>query len=160
MRELSLMSNLNCRFIVHNYGYNIRTRDDGEREISFIMEKARGSLEDLVGPSVPSGSEKKPFVQTKLLDIKLNYKLKKYFILQISYALCYLHDKNVIHGDLKLDNILIGEDNNCRVADFGTSRVIKDCMAFLLFLLPIFLSLGNDNILTASHVGNLGNFEQ
>ena len=132
MRELSLMTNLNCRFIIHNYGFNIHQRDDGEREISFIMEKARGSLEDLVGPSVPSGTKRTPFKQTKLLDIQLNYKLKKFFIFQISYALCYLHDKHVIHGDLKLDNILIGEDNNCRVADFGTSRVIKEGMTLLL----------------------------
>ena len=129
------MSNLNCRFIIHNYGYNIHTREDGEKEISFIMEKARGSLKDILGPPTRSSSQRIPFKQTKLLDIKPTYKLKKRFILQIAYALYYLHRCNVIHGDLKLDNILIGEDNNCLVADFGTSRLIKDRMAFLFLLL-------------------------
>lgn len=30
-----------------------------------------------------------------------------------------LHDKNLVHLDIKLDNILITNDNHCKLADFG-----------------------------------------
>lgn len=176
-RELNLMSNLNHPFIIHNYGYNIHIRDDGEKEISFIMERARGSLEDLIGKAVPSGTKKEPFNQKKLLDIKVDYKLRKLYITQICFALCYLHDNHVIHGDLKLDNILIGEDNNCRVADFGTSRVIKGGMLSYCFPIVIaytiicFMStfhnwvlysllLDDTKLLTVSRAGKFGNRAQ
>lgn len=30
-----------------------------------------------------------------------------------------MHDKHLIHLDIKLDNILITDDNTCKLADFG-----------------------------------------
>ena len=44
----------------------------------------------------------------------------KFFMTQMVDALTYMHNtKNLAHRDLKLDNILIDEDLNLILADFG-----------------------------------------
>ncbi|KAG8898298.1 hypothetical protein FRB99_007543 [Tulasnella sp. 403] len=44
------------------------------------------------------------------------------FIYEIATALEYLHDINVIHGDIKAQNILVSPDPHALVCDFGLSR--------------------------------------
>ena len=44
---------------------------------------------------------------------------------QILQGLDYLHDKNILHGDIKGANILITKDGICKLADFGVSMQIE-----------------------------------
>lgn len=46
--------------------------------------------------------------------------IKKYFI-QIYEALKFLHANNICHHDLKLQNIMLDEDDNIKLIDFGLS---------------------------------------
>lgn len=45
---------------------------------------------------------------------------------EIADGLNYLHEKNIIHRDLKCENILINQDNKCQIADFGFARKMEE----------------------------------
>lgn len=46
---------------------------------------------------------------------------RRYFQ-QLMSAVKYCHELNIVHRDLKAENLLLGVDNNLRVCDFGLSR--------------------------------------
>ena len=40
--------------------------------------------------------------------------------------MAYLETENFVHRDLRAANILVGEANNVKVADFGLARLIQE----------------------------------
>jgi serine/threonine protein kinase len=48
------------------------------------------------------------------------------YIADITKTLVYLHEKKLIHRDIKLANILVSTDNKAKIADFGISASIRD----------------------------------
>lgn len=48
----------------------------------------------------------------------------KYIAAQILNGLQYIHEKNILHRDVKLDNILLDKDFKVRICDFGVSRTM------------------------------------
>ncbi|RHZ89051.1 hypothetical protein Glove_19g94 [Diversispora epigaea] len=45
----------------------------------------------------------------------------RFYMLQLLDAVEYMHDRNILHRDLKLENIFISEDMDLKVGDFGLS---------------------------------------
>lgn len=43
----------------------------------------------------------------------------RYLVRQIGLACLYLHDKRIVHRDLKLGNLFLNEDMLLKVGDFG-----------------------------------------
>ncbi len=37
-----------------------------------------------------------------------------------------MHSKNILHRDIKLDNILLDDNFNSKICDFGVSRIMKE----------------------------------
>ena len=58
---------------------------------------------------------------TKYLDNNkgLSNSEKKNIVLQIARGIKYIHNNDVIHRDLKPNNILIGKDDKIKISDFG-----------------------------------------
>ena len=48
------------------------------------------------------------------------------FFQQLISALTYLHELGIVHRDLKPENLLLDDDLNIKIADFGLSNMMKD----------------------------------
>ncbi|CAM9447180.1 unnamed protein product, partial [Hapterophycus canaliculatus] len=48
-----------------------------------------------------------------------------YIMRQIVQGLSFLHLQNIIHGDIKPQNLLVGSDNVAKIADFGISKFVQ-----------------------------------
>jgi novel protein kinase C epsilon type len=47
----------------------------------------------------------------------------KFYAAEITLAVQFLHQHGILHSDLKLENVLVGSDGHCKIADFGLSKL-------------------------------------
>ncbi|KIW89891.1 uncharacterized protein Z519_09320 [Cladophialophora bantiana CBS 173.52] len=68
------------------------------------------------------------YLRAKTDDKELPWRTKMLFCKDILDGLAFLHASNVIHGDIKCDNILLEEDSNtqlvAKLTDFGFSIIV------------------------------------
>ena len=56
---------------------------------------------------------------------KFSEPMAKNVFKQLIYTIKYLHNKNIVHRDIKPDNILLELDNTIKLCDFGVSKQVK-----------------------------------
>ena len=83
------------------------------------------------------------YVVTSLMDTDLHKVIRspqpltdqhvQYFLYQLLRGLKYIHSCNVLHRDLKPSNLLVNENCDLKITDFGLSRGVNpsDCLDFL-----------------------------
>ena len=57
---------------------------------------------------------------------KLSEKTAKFLFRQIILGIKYIHEQNIVHRDIKLENLLIDLNNNVKICDFGIGRKIAN----------------------------------
>jgi outer membrane protein assembly factor BamB/predicted Ser/Thr protein kinase len=76
-----------------------------------------------------------PYVETGTLDDLLHgeplplEQIRK-IIKQVGEALSYAHSRGLVHRDIKPSNILIDEQGNCLLTDFGIAKIVEGTAKF------------------------------
>ena len=103
--EIDLMKKLN-----HSNITKILENFESEKYILIIMEYINGG--NLFS-----------FVKKRR---KLSEKTAKFLFKQIILGIKYIHSKNIVHRDIKLENILIDLKNNIKICDFGIGKILSE----------------------------------
>ena len=92
--------------------------------VFFTTNEDRKVIQNLVFEFVPNSLEK--YIENFKLGKKhIPIKKIKIMMKQILTGLNYCHKKNIVHRDLKPDNILMTEDEQIKICDFGSSKNIE-----------------------------------
>ncbi|KAF7975173.1 hypothetical protein HWV62_10365 [Athelia sp. TMB] len=116
----------------------------GTKQAGFVkaFKSESGTLEELDHPNVVQylGFEETPNFLSIFMEYvpggsissclakhgKFEEEVTKSFAEQILTGLEYLHSKNILHRDLRADNILVDKSGVCKIADFGISKRTDD----------------------------------
>ena len=105
MREIKMMSKFDHAFIVKLYNYFIEHKC-GFTYVYIVMEYCeRGSLFEIINQYG-----------------RLSERMVSTLFIETLFGLLEIHRNNIIHRDLKLENILIDSHGHFRISDFGFSR--------------------------------------
>ena len=97
-------------------GGHVDAEDDDD---SFVFLDEFTELGDNIALDIKSGSLSDGYKE-------MTVEQKENVITQCLGAVDYLESKNIIHGDIKLENILLDNEGNPCLSDFGTSFDKKD----------------------------------
>lgn len=107
--EVAILQNLSNPGVV-----NLERMFETKERIFVVMEKLKGDMLEMILSSERG---------------KLSERITKFLIYQILTALKHLHSKNIVHCDLKPENVLLSTASDfpqVKLCDFGFARIIGE----------------------------------
>lgn len=95
--------------LVRLYAISIEDNKPNEMSVYLLMELMKKDLKQII------------FVEKKKLSKPLKYEI----LCDILKGLSHLHQSNYVHCDLKMQNILLDENNKAKISDFGLAKTLR-----------------------------------
>lgn len=57
---------------------------------------------------------------------RFNERVVRFYAAQIVMAIGFLHDRHIVHRDLKLENILVDQTGYIKIIDYGLAKIVKE----------------------------------
>ncbi|KAL3504061.1 hypothetical protein ACH5RR_033902 [Cinchona calisaya] len=138
-QEIALLSQFKHENIVQYYG----TEKDESKLYIFLELVTQGSLLSL-------------YQKYDLKDSQVSA-----YTRQILHGLKYLHDRNVVHRDIKCANILVHADGSVKLADFGLAKAtklndVKSCKGTAFWMAPEVVNRTTQGYGLAADIWSLG----
>jgi len=110
IHEIAILSKLEHKAIPKFHGVIL---DEEKNEMSYVTSYINGRPLDEIDVNL------------------LSFDLKVFILKQISKILTFVHANNCVHRDIKAENIMLDEDFNVFLIDFGISKVLSDVDSIL-----------------------------
>ncbi|KAL8217742.1 hypothetical protein R6Q57_021115 [Mikania cordata] len=138
-QEIALLSQFEHDNIVRYYG----TDKDESKLYIFLQLVTKGSLLNL-------------YQTYHLQDCQVSS-----YTRQILHGLKYLHDRHVVHRDVKCANILVDANGSVKLADFGLAKAtklndVKSCKGTAFWMAPEVVNHKNNGYGLAADIWSLG----
>ncbi|TXG49982.1 hypothetical protein EZV62_025857 [Acer yangbiense] len=138
-QEIALLSQFEHENIVRYFG----TGKDESKLYIFLELVTKGSLLNL-------------YQRYDLTDSQVSA-----YTRQILHGLKYLHDRNVVHRDIKCANILVDASGYVKIADFGLAKAtklndVKSCKGTPFWMAPEVVNNKNQGYGTPADIWSLG----
>lgn len=109
-REIELMSALRHPNVVGFHGSFLTNTDQNILKLGFVMEYVPKSVDKFI-----LNGDSKNVSKEKIIDM----------LIDVCEAMNYLHKNKMIHRDLKWQNVLLTDNYECKISDFGLVK-LKD----------------------------------
>eukprot|EP00347_Sterkiella_histriomuscorum_P002761 403366904 len=108
--ELNIMAKIKSKYLCQVNDYFISTKD---QKLCIVQEIAKhGNLGE--------------FCEKTYKDKQIPEDLVKQWLAQIALGLKELHSRNIIHRDIKPQNILVFEEDDVKIADYGLAKQVNE----------------------------------
>ena len=103
-QEITVMKSINSEYCLKLYDVVV---DEDSGAIYVVMERAQAELTQRMEDS-PTG--------------KMTEKQARVYFSQLMDGIAYLHGENIIHRDIKFENVMLDANDRVKIGDFGMSK--------------------------------------